>query len=238
MARRSLGEELHHGGHFLGKGVRCASRSEASGAAAHDDFAGAGNIGGNGGQGACAGLEQPGRKPFPSGGKDEAIRGLHPRLHILLEAEKADPVFQTEAGGELAQVVLQRSIAGDEKAGRPRDEGEGAEERGIVLYGLKAAGGKPKEFVVKAEFAADGFADAAVRTKLFDVYPIPKHSELFPIHHSGCKMGVGNGLADGGNAICEPIAGAIADASGEVAGGSAVQRVDDDIAGRASRTPA
>jgi hypothetical protein len=91
-----VGRKLHQPGHCCCQRKRVACFGEKAGLPLREDFAAAGNIGGNGGQGTGCSLQQAHRQAFPQGREDKSIGSLQPGPHILLEAQKMDAAFQAE----------------------------------------------------------------------------------------------------------------------------------------------
>lgn len=201
---------------------------EQAGAAGYNDFARARNVSGDGRQSAGAGFDEPDGQAFPPGGEDEGVCGVEPWLDVMLEAEEAHAALDTQVCRQLAQAAVLRSFAGDEEPGVLRLQCEGVQERGVVFDRLKTASGQPEEFVVEAKLAADSGAVAGVGLEMLDVDSVMKNGEFAVVNHARRAVRIGNGLADGGDAVGEPAACTVAEAADAASGRGTVERVNED----------
>jgi len=113
-----------------------------------------------------------------------------------------------------------------------------AQERWIVLYGFQAAGGKPEKDVFKAGLAAESGPGSCVDLVGVDFDSIGQNDKSSLEDHACSPVRVGNGLADCGYAIGEPVAESVAEMAAERAGGGGMEGVKLDAEGRGEPGPA
>ena len=143
------------------------ARREATGLAFNDDFTGAGNLRGDRRQLARSTFQQCHGKAFPAGREHESVRGLHPAEDIRLKAKETDAGLEPERSGLPAEFLLAWAGAGDGKAAGWGKLREGRKEGGVVLNRIKAARGKPEEFLIERKLAAKRCADRRIRPPHF-----------------------------------------------------------------------
>lgn len=139
--------ELHRHdlGHCVGEGGDVAYGNEMTGDAGLHGFCYAAGVGGYDWEACGGGFEDAHWQTFPEGGLDEGVGCGEQGLDVLMEAEEVDAVCDAEFGGERAEGGFFGAGACDLEMGIVGEDGEGAEEGWVVLYGGEAADGQPLE---------------------------------------------------------------------------------------------
>ena len=225
------GRCLHEGEHGLGEGGGVAGPDQRAGERLYG-LAGAGNIGGEDGEGAGGGFEQGRGQALPARGENEGVGGLEEAVELGLKTEESDPLGEAKTGGELGELGVERAFAGDGQAGGGGQGGHGGQKRGMVLDGFETAGSDPEKLIGEVQLAAHLKAEGRVGTKEFDIDSIGQDVEAGGGDHAGGQVELSGGRADGGDAVGEPGAGRIAEAAAGRAGGGAVETVGEYPDGR------
>jgi len=93
------GHDLHHG---IAQCRDVADGDDEAGLTWDRGFAGAIGVGSDDWQASGCGFERADRQAFPQRGKNEGVGGGEQGLHIALEADKIDAVFNAELAGKVA----------------------------------------------------------------------------------------------------------------------------------------